>query len=390
MKRSSFARSSLLIDAQAFTLVELLAVIAIISVLIALLLPAVQSVREETRKMQCVSNMKQIGIALHNYHDTNKVLPSIMSRGERNLATERDGCLGGKVTSVHSRLLPYLEQTGVYALIPQNQEWLFTNCWSHACTISIGTCDAASVPISVFKCPSDPGPTVMHTIAVQRSTVRGTQGPDITPTGTSNYMCCTGSGVDFNYDMRYKTDGTFYVESQVGLEALIDGTSNVIVFAESIIGDGYMPGYDMGVGGGGLRSGAPPDPMLPHTRCALAPNFLADLSWQSRSGVDSICNPDVATLAYSSGNTWVGWRGYAWISGRCQATTFSTYSEPNTYAPDWGSYPTTGFYAARSFHRGGVNTLRGDGSVSLISNSVALETWRAMGRVHSGQIKGGL
>ena len=373
-----------------FTLVELLVVIAIIGLLIGVLLPAVQAARGVARRMQCTNNMKQLGIALHNYHDSYHALPSMMVRGERNRATERDGCLGGKITSVHSRLLPYLEQIAVYQLIPQDQEWLYTNCWSHACTISIGTCDAACTPISGFHCPSDPGPLVVNSIAVQRSTARGTQGPEITPTATNNYMCCTGSGVDFNYDMRYKTDGTFYVESTTGLEALTDGTSNVVVFAESIIGDGSMPGYDMGAGGGGLVPGEAPDPMLPYTRSALAPNFLSDLSWQTRPGVDSICNPDVATLAYNSESTWVGWRGSAWISGRCYATTFSTYSKPNPYHPDWGSYPTTGFYAARSFHSGGVNILKGDGAVSFASDTVDLETWRVMGRAHSGQTKGGL
>ena len=209
-----------------FTLVELLVVIAIIGLLISLLLPAVQAARESARRMQCTNNMKQIGIALHNYHGTHNALPTIMTRGERNRATERDGCLGGKITSVHSRLLPFLEQTSVYELIPQDQEWLYTNCWSHACTISIGTCDAAAVPIADFHCPSDPGQLVFNSIAVQRSMARGTQGPENTPTATNNYTCCTGSGVDFNYDMRYKTDGTFYVESTTGLEALTDDRWN--------------------------------------------------------------------------------------------------------------------------------------------------------------------
>ena len=378
------------ISTRGFTLVELLVVIAVIGVLIALLLPAVQSAREAARRIQCANNLKQFGIALHNYHDTYTVLPSIMSRAERSIVGERPGCLGGKITSVHSRLLPFFEQTAIYDLIPQNQEWLYTNCWSHACTISIGACDAARLSIATFRCPSDSGSSVMDSIAIQRSTVRGTEGPEITPTATTSYMCCTGSGVDFNYDIRYKTDGTFYAESKTGLEALTDGTSNVIVFSEAIVGDGYMPGYDMGTGGGGLVAGESPDPMLPYTRSALAPNFLSDDSTlPTRSGDDSICNPDVATLAYSSQNTWVGWRGSAWISGRCYATTFSTYSEPNPYHPDWGSYPTTGFYAARSFHWGGVNVLKGDGAVSFVSDSIALETWRTMGQADSGQVKRG-
>jgi len=370
-----------------FTLVELLVVIAIIGMLIALLIPAVQAAREAARRMQCTNHLKQFGVALHNYHDTHRALPSIKARTERTLATERAGCLAGKVTSVHSRLLPFMEQMATYNLIPQNQEWLYTNCWSHTCTISIGADEAARVPIAVFRCPTDPGAAVMNSIAVFRSTARGTEGPETTPTATTSYMACTGSGVDFNYDIRYKTDGTFYAESESGLETLTDGTSNVIVFSEAIIGDGYMPGHDMGGVVGGLAAGQPPDPMRPYSRSALG-LLLDDVetNWQTRQGSEEIRNPDVATLVFQ-GTTWVGWRGYTWISGRCAATTFSTYSPPNPPYPDWGSYGTMGFFAARSFHHGGVNTLRGDGSVMFVPNSVSVERWRVMGRANSGQAK---
>jgi hypothetical protein len=199
-------------------------------------------------------------------------------------------------------------------------------------------------------------------------------------------MSCTGSGVGVYYDIRFRTDGTFYAESTTGLEALTDGTSNVIVFSESIIGDGYMPGYG-GPMGGGLFAGEAPDPMQPHTRSAVGPLFDdVEANWRTQQGSEEIAGLDVATLAFTS-ETWVGWRGYLWISGRMNATTFSTFSTPNPPYPDWGSYPTMGFHAARSFHRGGVNALRGDGSVIFVSDLVSLEIWRAMGRVASGQPK---
>jgi hypothetical protein len=213
-------------------------------------------------------------------------------------------------------------------------------------------------------------------------------------------MCCTGSAVGTHFDIRHKTDGTFYFESNAGWEALSDGTSNVIVFSEAIIGDEYVPPSDGNAGG--LGPGEPPDPMRPYTRCALAENFKT-FTWQgnpvnntqfpgsSDGSVEELAAVGLDALIAGAGETtWIGWRGTVWISGRCYATTFSTFSEPNPRYPDWGSFGTSGFYAARSFHQGGVNTMRGDGSVAFVTNSIDLETWRAMGRARSGQAKRGL
>ena len=375
-----------------FTLVELLVVIAIIGMLIALLLPAVQSAREAARRIHCTNNLKQFGVALHNYHDIHNALPPIQVRGVR--IDGQPGCLGSKVTSVHSRLLPFLEQTSVYELIPPNQQWLFNSCWPHTQPIADHSAEAARLPISTFHCPSDPGLLVIDNIYASTGTP--------TPTGTNNYMCCTGSAVGTHFDVRHKTDGAFYFDSKTGLEALTDGTSNVIVFSEAVIGDGYVPPAS-GNAGGLAGPGEPPDPMLPYTRCALAENFTT-YAWQGAPinntqfpGSNDGSVEDLATVGlevlidgYAGETTWIGWRGTAWISGRCYATAFSTFSTPNHRHSDWGSYGTSGYYAARSFHRGGVNVLKGDGAVSFATDNVALEAWRTMGRVDSGEVKRGL
>lgn len=97
---------------RAFTLVELLVVIAIIGILVALLLPAVQAAREAARRMQCQNNLKQLGLALHNYHDTYKRLPSLAQGTNQAAVPERDsnyGMLGGIV-----HMLPFVEQTPLY------------------------------------------------------------------------------------------------------------------------------------------------------------------------------------------------------------------------------------------------------------------------------------
>ncbi|MDR2706678.1 MAG: DUF1559 domain-containing protein, partial [Planctomycetaceae bacterium] len=114
----------------AFTLVELLVVIAIIGVLIALLLPAVQAAREAARRAQCNNNQKQLGVALHNYHDTNSAFPGLMARSQRIDGSH--GCTGGKITSIHSRILPFMEQSATYDLVQcpvfgpsSTKEWVY-------------------------------------------------------------------------------------------------------------------------------------------------------------------------------------------------------------------------------------------------------------------------
>ncbi|MDR1962639.1 MAG: DUF1559 domain-containing protein, partial [Planctomycetaceae bacterium] len=81
---------------------------------------------------------------------------------------------------------------------------------------------------------------------------------------------------------------------------------------------------------------------------------------------------------------WHGWRGYAWILGRSMATGFTTFSSPNPSYPDWGMQAGAGFYAARSFHSGGVNVAKADGSVHFISNTIDRKEWQRMGCINDG------
>ena len=95
---------------------------------------------------------------------------------------------------------------------------------------------------------------------------------------------------------------------------------------------------------------------------------------------------DVSSLA-SSATVWRGWRGTNWISGRIYATGYNAYTPPNPWHPDWGIFGTIGFYAARSFHTGGVQCAYGDGSVLFISNQVNTNAWRYANAVNDGNTK---
>jgi prepilin-type N-terminal cleavage/methylation domain-containing protein/prepilin-type processing-associated H-X9-DG protein len=183
----------------AFTLIELLVVIAIIAVLIGLLVPAVQKVRETANLAQCQNNLKQIGLALHNYHGVLKRLPP--SHDDNGFST-------------HAYLLPYLEQDNVYRQID------FTRSYSHPVNAA-----AMATNVPVFLCPSDPALPVPAGWAA--TNYRSNQGVNITwahGTGDPNYLILA-------------PNGPFYLDSRVKLTDITDGTSNTAAFSEHRLGD---------------------------------------------------------------------------------------------------------------------------------------------------------
>jgi prepilin-type N-terminal cleavage/methylation domain-containing protein/prepilin-type processing-associated H-X9-DG protein len=185
-----------------FTLIELLVVIAVISVLIALLLPAVQSAREAGRRIQCVNNLKQIGLAMHNYHESRQALPGA------------DMVYNITELSALSQVLPYLEQTSIYNAI---------NFDFSSQDANNGT--AMMMSISGFICPSDL--------------------PDPIPSlgGQTNYMANMGSGIVWQMAIGGNAglpqpNGVFYGNSATTFAAITDGLSNTSFFSERILADG--------------------------------------------------------------------------------------------------------------------------------------------------------
>lgn len=211
-----------------FTLIELLVVIAVIAILIGLLLPAVQQAREAARRTQCKNNLKQLGLALHNYHDTHLVFPPGSLRGT--------GLAWGFVTHT----LPYFEQTSVYNTIDFSQ----TDCAVFLIAQqATGRSDAASVLLPILTCPSDPlGGTQL---------LSGPNGPSPNTYDTgklypSNYIGVAGSKESAAwcpYAGIADGDGMLYTSSRVRIADITDGTSNTFLLGERGIEEGLDWGW---------------------------------------------------------------------------------------------------------------------------------------------------
>jgi prepilin-type N-terminal cleavage/methylation domain-containing protein len=300
-----------------FTLIELLVVIAIIAILIALLVPAVQKVRESAARTQCLNNLKQFGLALHNHHDSKKHFPA-----------GRDS----KDFSAHARLLPYLEQDNLYRTID------FKVSYKNA----INAEPIAQV-VPIFLCPSDPK---------NQNIPNGWAG--------TNYRANQGSGVlwgnppsdpsNINYGMP-APNGPFYLNSKTRMTDITDGTSNTAAFSEHLIGD-----FSNGIGTDAS------DTFQPGTHPATPDQAVADCL-----GVDP---NNLGQQGYSN-------IGAPWLQGYHSTTIYFHVGQPFSrscmFPP--GRIATT----ANSGHGVGVNLLLCDGSVRFVSRGVTLPTWRAVG-----------
>ncbi|QDS86927.1 putative major pilin subunit [Rosistilla ulvae] len=200
-----------------FTLVELLVVIAIIGILVGLLLPAVQAAREAARRMSCTNNLKQIGLALHNYHDTYQKLPP----GLIDHSSSQSSAKAGWGWSVF--ILPAIEQSPLFDALEVNTKSLDEHRGSTTETV---TTVQTTTPLSVFECPSDPGPSI--------NTKRGGH-------AKTNYVGVFGSGFSTSsagggyHDSNAKSsqfNGLFAGNSKVRFRDILDGLSNTFAVGE--------------------------------------------------------------------------------------------------------------------------------------------------------------
>ncbi|MDP1796770.1 MAG: DUF1559 domain-containing protein [Planctomycetaceae bacterium] len=346
--------SGLLRRRSGFTLIELLVVIAIIAILIALLLPAVQQAREAARRTQCKNNVKQLGLALHNYHDTFLVFPpgAVLNTSVASAPHQGWGW--------NTMCLPYMDQAPLYNLIN------FSNSLQVAVTAQTTgspTVQTASVKIGALRCPSDVGSDVVTYVDI--SPTVGAAGVTTAPTnqfGRSNYLGVAGwynnagtvtglyTGVNFTTTT---FRGIFGPNSRMGIRDMTDGTSNSIV-----VGERYTPNA------GGQASVNQP---IGHGVWIAAPNVYID-------GMTSILGDTAAQINLAANNTAPGQMA-------CAAPGTASYklNGNNTSAAPRGQ--TAGF---GSLHTGGCHFLIGDGTVRFISENIDTTIYRNLGTVNDG------
>jgi len=341
--RKSFQKSTF--SSTGFTLVELLVVIAIIGILIGMLLPAVQMVREAARRTACNNNVKQTVLATHNYESALGKFPPSFEIVPGTVLSGNNGSW-----SIHGRLLPYCEQANAFEMVDLNQSW--------------DSQMATGVPTTrmpMYQCASE----VNDEVRVDTST-------GAPKCYSQNYGFNFGTWLVYDPASGKRGDGVFYVNSKTRFGSISDGTSNTLCVAEVKAFTSY------------IRNTTDPGTTPP-----TDPNTFMGYSGDTKLG---------PKLHQNTGHT-------EWCDGRVHHSGITTVFTPNTvvnfenggqsYDIDFnsvqegksGSQATYAAITARSYHGGGlVNAGLMDGSTHSIPETVDLTVWRSLGTIAGGEL----
>ncbi|MBU6173083.1 MAG: DUF1559 domain-containing protein [Planctomycetes bacterium] len=321
----------------AFTLVELLVVLAVIGILVGLLMPAIQAAREAARRMSCSNNLRQMGIALHNYESAFGRLPP---GGVVNRTGVSDSW------SFHARLLPFIEQAQLQNLIDWNLPYAMQS-------------QVASTRVPIFLCPSDPND-------------RRRLDPQPSDPTFAHHPLCYGvnMGEWFVFDPRSNLGGTGLVfpNSRTSISSVLDGTSGTLSFSEVKAWAPYLRD------GGTPSLSNVPAPNSPASIAALGGNFKQDsghTEWvdfrSHQTGFTTTLTPNTLMIFPYGGKNY--------------DVDFNSSREGKT-----STLPTYAAITSRSYHVGGVQSGFVDGSVHFIANSIDFMTWRALGTRNGSEV----
>jgi len=329
-----------------FTLIELLVVIAIIAVLIALLLPAVQQAREAARRTECKNKLKQLGLALHNYHDTYNTFPAaIYSSGRYNNGGYFTNS-GIKNITGWQMILPFMDQAALYNQFDFNQLMVNSNAYSHnTATANATNFQLCATPIPLLECPSHPDSGPGGAASSSTYYFRSAE------TRRTSYAMNTGVFTDYNASWPttrgdYR-QGPFGNDGAARMRDFTDGTSNTALVGESWGGGAYKTSTHYGPWG------------LTGTHTSVHGRVVS-------SGINSTCtNPSIDAC-------------------------YTPYAAQWNINADYLADGTKRAYAWAyvSGHTGGAQFLLGDGAVNFLSENIDFKTFCVINYLHDGQTVG--
>ena len=333
-----------------FTLIELLVVIAIIAILVAILLPAVQQAREAARRTQCKNNLKQLGLAMHSYHDTHLRLPQLVHGVNQ-------GAPGGfgsewRGHSVHTMFLPYIEGDNLFAQFQFDQFWDL-NDNNDPPIENRDLINNNRIPS--FLCPSDTPPVAQR--------------------GFNNYAASTGPNFGWEGNTNHVV-GFFHRRASINFRDVLDGPSNTIAFGEITIGDNNNANTAFVIERG---------------------DYVRNISLAGINPVKPTLDQvtaygEAALAAEASATNHRSDRGMDWGSPMMSGTGMNTIVPPNWEYPNahecggCGSGDARGVWASRSRHAGGAQHVMGDGRVIMINNTIDFDLYQGLGSINGSEM----